>query len=386
MQNFNIKKMVLFLVRSVVAGLALAFILVYFLPGFLPSGLQRDFSNQNINIGAAAPGMASYHGAVAVSAPAVVNVYATRVIKRTTHPLLQDPLFRRFFGNPGGGDQRNSNLGSGVILHKEGYLITNAHVIREADEILVTLADGRQSPAQVVGVDNDTDLAVLKIGLENLPSVPVGDSSNLDVGDVVLAIGNPYDLGQTVTQGIISATGRSRMGITAYDDFIQTDADINHGNSGGALINTRGELIGINTAFITSSGGSQGIGLAIPVNIALNVMEDLITQGFVVRGWLGIEAQVLPPDIVDNAGRKQPGILVAGVLKDGPADVAGIMPGDILMSISGRQLTSPVQAIQMISRYQPRTNIDLQVLRGWETLTLKATVSQRPTFRNQNLP
>ena len=382
MQNFNIKKVMLFLIQSVVAGLAIAFILVNFLPGLLPSGLQRDFSNQNINIGPPGSATASYHSAVAVSAPAVVNVYATKVIKRSTLPLLQDPIFRRFFGNQGGGEQRDSNLGSGVILHKEGYLITNAHVIRGADEILVTLADGRQSKARVVGVDNDTDLAVLKIDLEHLPSIPVGDSSKMGVGDVVLAIGNPYDFGQTVTQGIISATGRKRLGISTYEDFIQTDADINPGNSGGALINTRGELIGINTAIITSSGGSQGIGLAIPVNIALNVMEDLIKQGFVMRGWLGIEAQVLPPDIVDTTGRKQPGILVAGVLKGGPADVAGIVPGDILLSIGGKQLTSPVQAIQMISHYKPDTSIDLQVLRGWETLTLKATVSQRPTVRN----
>lgn len=382
MKNFNIKKITLFLVRSVVAGLAIAFILVYLLPGFLPPGLRRDFSLRNMNIAAQDPGTASYHDAVAASAPAVVNVYATKVIKRMTHPLLQDPIFRRFFGDQGGNEQRNSNLGSGVILHRSGYLITNAHVIRDADEILVTLADGRQSKASVVGIDNDTDLAVLKIDLEDLPSIPVGDSTKLGVGDVVLAIGNPYDFGQTVTQGIISATGRNRLGITTYEDFIQTDADINPGNSGGALVNTRGELVGINTAIITSSGGSQGIGLAIPVNIALNVMDDLIKQGFVVRGWLGIEAQVLPPDIVDNTGHKQPGILVAAILKGGPADVAGIIPGDILISIDSKQLKSPVQAIQMISHYKPDTAVDLQVLRGWEKLNLKATVSQRPTFRN----
>ena len=382
MKNFNIKKISLFLAQSVLAGLAIAFILVYILPGFLPPGLRRDFGIQNMNIAAQGARTNSYHDAVVASAPAVVNVYATKVIKRMTHPLLQDPIFRRFFGDQDGTEQRNSNLGSGVILHRSGYLITNAHVIREADEILVTLADGRQSRASVVGIDNDTDLAVLKIDLENLPSIPVGDSTKLGVGDVVLAIGNPYDFGQTVTQGIISATGRNRLGITTYEDFIQTDADINPGNSGGALVNTKGQLVGINTAIITNSGGSQGIGLAIPVNIALSVMDDLIKQGFVVRGWLGIEAQVLPPDIVDNAGRKQAGILVAAVLKGGPADVAGIIPGDILISISGRQLTSPVQAIQMISHYKPDTVIDLQVLRGWEKLNMKATVSQRPTFRN----
>ena len=383
MQKFNIKNATIFLLRSVVAGLAIAFVLVYFLPGLLPSPFLEKFGNQNMNIGAqTGTATVSYHNAVAASAPAVVNVYATKVIKRATRPLLQDPIFRRFFGNQGEVEQRNSNLGSGVILHKEGYLITNAHVIRDADEVLVTLADGRQSRAQVVGVDNDTDLAVLKIGLDHLPSIAVGDSSRLGVGDVVLAIGNPYDFGQTVTQGIISATGRNRLGISIYEDFIQTDADINPGNSGGALINTSGQLIGINTAIVSSSGGSQGIGLAIPVNIALSVMEDLIKQGYVVRGWLGIEAQVLPPDIVDNTGQKLTGILVAGVLKGGPADVAGIVPGDILLSISGKRLTTPVQAIQMISKYKPDTTIDLQVLRGWETLNLKATVSQRPTFRN----
>ena len=381
MRNFNTSQIFLFLIRSVVAGLAVAFLLVYFLPGLLPSRGQDDFNMQNIKLAANDGGGASYHGAVTASAPAVVNVYATKVIRRRTHPLLQDPIFRRFFGDQGRGEQRNSNLGSGVILNQDGYLITNAHVIREADEILVTLADGRQSQGEVVGVDPDTDLAVLKINLDNLPSIPLGDSSRLKVGDVVLAIGNPYDFGQTVTQGIISATGRSRLGITTYEDFIQTDADINPGNSGGALINTRGELIGINTAIITNSGGSQGIGFAIPVNIAFNVMESLIKQGYVVRGWLGIEAQVLPSGIVDDSGQKQTGILVAGVLKNGPADVAGIMPGDILISINDSELTTPLQAIQLISHFKPEAEVNIRILRGWEKLTIKARVSQRPTIQ-----
>ncbi len=381
MKNFNIKQISFFLLRSVIAGLAIAFVLVYFLPEYLPSRGRDDFNMQNTKLASSDHGAASYHGAVAASAPAVVNVYATKVIRRRTHPILQDPIFRRFFGDQGSGEQRNSNLGSGVILNHGGYLITNAHVIREADEILITLADGRQARADVVGVDADTDLAVLKIDLEDLPSIPLGDSGSLNVGDVVLAIGNPYDFGQTVTQGIISATGRSRLGITAYVDFIQTDADINPGNSGGALINARGELIGINTVIISNTGGSVGIGLAIPVNTALNVMEGLIKQGYVVRGWLGIEAQVLPPGLVNEAGQKQPGILVAGVLKGGPADIAGIMPGDILVSINNLQLTTPVQVIQMISQFKPESTIELEVLRGWEKLAINATVSQRPTFQ-----
>ena len=367
-----------FILQSVIAGLAIALVILLFRPDLANLEMGRE------QAGSDGKTVQSFSTAVSRAAPAVVNVYASKVYQEQLNPLFQDPLFQRFFGKnlPKPGKRRESNLGSGVIMSRDGYILTNAHVIENMDNINVTLNDGRQAVADVIGIDSDTDLAVLSIHLEKLPVIEIGNSNKLLVGDVVLAIGNPYDFGQTVTQGIISATGRKRLGISTYEDFIQTDADINPGNSGGALINTRGELIGINTAIITSSGGSQGIGLAIPVNIALNVMEDLIKQGFVMRGWLGIEAQVLPPDIVDTTGRKQPGILVAGVLKGGPADVAGIVPGDILLSIGGKQLTSPVQAIQMISHYKPDTSIDLQVLRGWETLTLKATVSQRPTVRN----
>lgn len=380
MQVTPLKQTLIFLLQSVTAGLAIAFLLIYLFPGLItpnpdsagmgaanyPSGTQADY------------GPVSYNNAVATTAPAVVNIYATRILKRKTHPLLQDPIFRRFFGDQDTRQQRDSNLGSGVIMNPDGYVITNSHVITGADEILVTLTDGRQTMAKVVGVDKETDLAVLQIKLDGLPAIPIGDSNSLKVGDVVLAIGNPYDFGQTVTQGIVSATRRNRLGITTFEEYIQTDADINPGNSGGALVTATGQLIGINSAIISNTGGSQGIGLAIPVNLVVEVMQGLIDYGQVIRGWLGIEAQVVPQDIVESAGLRNHGILVAGILQNGPADQAGIMPGDILIEINGEPLYDPQYAIDMIAKFQPGTKLNITALRGWEYLSLKATVSQRP--------
>ena len=363
-----------FFVQSAVVGLAGAFVLLYLFPGL--------YSAQDGNAGGRArAGVVSYSDAVAGVAPAVVNVYATHIERRAVHPLFHDPLFRRFFGPRVPAERRNSNLGSGVIMDSRGYLLTNAHVINNADEIRITLYDGRQSRAQVVGVDSDTDLAVLKTDLDNLDVAPYNDSSRVRVGDVVLAIGNPYDFGQTVTQGIVSATGRNRVGITTFENFIQTDADINPGNSGGALISARGKLIGINTAIISSSGGSQGIGLAIPVELALEVMRQIIEYGHVIRGWLGIEAQILPQDIIEATGLDQGGILIVAVLKGGPADRAGIVPGDIMTGINGLPLHSPQHTINMISRIQPGTVINAEILRGWETQTVDVQVAERPAPR-----
>ncbi|MEE8320818.1 MAG: trypsin-like peptidase domain-containing protein, partial [Gammaproteobacteria bacterium] len=323
----------------------------------------------------------SYQAAVAVTAPAVVNVYASKVYQQTRHPLFQDPLFQRFFGEaPAMPEQRRSNnLGSGVIMNGEGYVLTNAHVILEADDIRVTLRDGRQTYARIVGIDPDTDLAVLQITMEDLPAIPIGDSSKLRTGDVVLAIGNPYDFGQTVTQGIVSATGRKRLGITTFEDFIQTDADINPGNSGGALITARGKLIGINTAIISNSGGSEGIGFATPIDQAIDIMQQIIVNGRVVRGWLGIEAQLLSPDIIEAIGLVHGGVLVAGVLQNGPAEEAGIIPGDIIISLGGKPATDPQQAIQLITELNPGTDIEVTLLRGWDQQTLRAKVAQRPS-------
>lgn len=368
------------IIQAVIGGLAAAFVVLVFFPDLIPGSSTAPGGSSPITAEAPSP-PPSYREAINEVSPAVVNVYTTQVVQRRPHPLFQDPLFRRFFGEPPEPQQQlNSNLGSGVILSRDGYVVTNAHVINKATEIQVTLADGRQCQASIVGIDAETDLAVLKVDLQELPSAPIGDSNRLGVGDVVLAIGNPYDFGQTVTQGIVSAMGRQRLGISAIEDFIQTDADINPGNSGGALINAAGELIGINTAIYSRSGGSQGIGFAIPINLAMDVLNQIIDQGYVVRGWLGVEAQMVPRDIAESLNLQQGGVLISGVLGGGPAARAGLMPGDIITRIDGEEMYNPQQAIQKISGYKPGEEITLDVLRGWDELTITATVTQRPSY------
>jgi serine protease DegS len=378
MKNTQLGQLFSFLLQSIAVGLAIAFIIVYFFPGLLPDGAS-SFASGKITVPADPhQGPVSYQHAVSAAAPSVVNVYATTVRERKPHPLFQDPLFRRFFGKPTPETRRDYSLGSGVLIGNQGYVLTNAHVVKGADEILITLTDGRQTFANITGMDEETDLAVLQINLDKLPVLAIGDSNAVKVGDVTLAIGNPYDFGQTVTQGIVSATQRKRLGITTFVDFIQTDADINPGNSGGALINATGKLIGINTAIISSSGGSQGIGLAIPIHLAIDIMRQLIEQGHVVRGYLGVEAQFLPQDVADAAGLTQGGVLIAAILQGGPADAAGIMPGDILLEIDNQQLANPQQAIDLISQYKPETAINIRLLHGWQEKTLTAIVTQRP--------
>lgn len=366
-----------FIFQSVLVGLFAAAIILLFRPDIINSG--RGSGNDQLTASAT-----SYNKAVNSAAPAVVNVYASKVLQQQANPLFQDPLFQRFFGQiqPPSATRRDSSLGSGVIMNQDGYILTNAHVIEGKDEIRVTLNDGRQATASVIGIDTDTDLAVLRINLDQLPVISVGNSDGLRIGDVVLAIGNPYDFGQTVTQGIVSAKGRKRMGVTTFEDFIQTDADINPGNSGGALITANGKLVGINTAIISNTGGSQGIGLATPVNLALAVMKELIKNGRVVRGWMGIEAQILPADIIREAGLDHGGVLVAAVLRGGPADLAGINPGDIILELAGNPVSDPQQAIEMISGIKPGTKINILIMRGWEQKTLEAVVATRPLFRH----
>lgn len=367
----NSKYLTRFVMQSAIAGLAIAFLVVLIWPELVNTGNHGSTGNNTD----------SYNIAVSKAAPAVVNVYASRVFEEKTNPLFQDPLFQRFFGPPQPpGKRRDSSLGSGVIMNGDGYILTNAHVISNKTDIQVTLPDGRAANAEVIGIDTDTDLAVLHISLDKLPVIVRGNSDELHVGDVVLAIGNPYDFGQTVTQGIVSAKGRKRMGITTFEDFIQTDADINPGNSGGALITANGELVGINTAIITNSGGSQGIGLATPVNQAVDVMNQIIENGRVVRGWLGIEAQIVPPDILRDAGIEQGGVMVAGVLRNGPADRAGMIPGDIILRIGDQAVSDPQEAIERIARMQPGKTIRLLVLRGWKEMQMTAQVALRPSF------
>ena len=379
MKKAQLGSLIRFFLQSIALGLAIAFIAAYFFPHLI-SGESSGLADKNA-YASADMGPVSYRDAVASAAPAVVNVYATTLRKRKPHPLFQDPLFRRFFGQASPKPRTENSLGSGVIIGEQGHILTNAHVVKGADEILITLTDGRLALAEIVGTDEETDLAVLQINLDKLPVPVIGDSNRLRVGDVVLAIGNPYDFGQTVTQGIVSATGRKRLSISTFDEFIQTDADINPGNSGGALISARGEVMGINTAIISSSGGSQGIGLAIPIHLAVDVMRQLVENGHVVRGWLGVEAQQVPMDIADAAGLTKGGVFIAAILQGGPADAAGIMPGDILLEINTKKLANPQQAIDLISQFKPQTKINIKLLHGWDEKTLSVVIGQRPSFK-----
>ncbi|MBI2993976.1 MAG: trypsin-like peptidase domain-containing protein [Gammaproteobacteria bacterium] len=371
-----------FLLQAAVVGLASAFVILWLFPG-MAGGFRSAEPATAAPVPARGGDVFSYHTAVNLVAPAVVNVYAIKAREPSTHPLFQDPLFKRLFPDVDPSGPLDWEFGSGVILDAQGLVITNAHIIDGAVELRVTLKDGRQTTAQRVGSDPATELAVLRLHeSDDLPVAPIGDSDQLRVGDVVLAIGNPYDFGQTVTQGIVSATGRNSLGITTFEDFIQTDADINPGNSGGALINAAGQVIGINTANYseTGGGGSQGIGFAIPINLATNVMRQLIEHGQVARGWLGIEARVVPRDTTESAGAQPEGVLVAVVLRGGPAANAGIRPGDILTEINGTALSDPRQTIELIAGFKPGSVIGIKLVRGWDQLRVQAQVGQRPAF------
>ncbi len=328
-------------------------------------------------------GVVSYSAAVKVAAPAVVNIFTTQKV-RQTHPLFNDPAFREFFGNqiPDRTQSPNENsLGSGVIVRPDGYILTNNHVIAQAEQIVVGLQDGRRAEARVVGTDPDTDLAVIKIDLDNLPVLPFKLSGN-EIGDVVLAIGNPFGVGQTVTQGIISATGRSDMGINTYEDFIQTDAAINPGNSGGALIDVAGNLIGVNTAIFSQSGGSLGIGFSIPAKVCQQVLNSILKDGRVIRGWLGIS--LVPPKQDDVLAPRQNGVMVADVLRNGPAAVAGIQVGDKVVRVNDEQITGASHLINYVALQAPNSTIQVEVVRGNEKLVLNVMVGERKVQSNDS--
>lgn len=308
--------------------------------------------------------------AVEQAAPAVVNIYTTKVVQQR-HPLANDPLFKHFFSRNGRVRQHlERSLGSGVIVDPRGYLLTNFHVINGADEILVMLQDGRQALASVIGSDSDTDLAVLKVDLDKLTAIKPGKPEQARVGNIVLAIGNPYGFGQTVTQGIISATGRYGLGLSQFENFIQTDAAINPGNSGGALIDRNGRLLGINTAIYTQSGGSTGIGLAIPTDLALRTMDDLIKYGHPVRGWLGIEVQPL--------GTGTNGVIITGLASNSPAAEAGLQLGDVLTEINGEKVGDGHAGMRLITDTRPGETVTLGLLRGKQALKVSTQVAMRP--------
>ena len=387
-----IRKSLAFIIQTIITGLAAAFLYVLLIQPQLLKNEDRvvDVTESGAPVGkqaetgssfGPASGPVSYADAVDRAVPAVVNIHTAKTITRRLHPLLDDPVFQQFFGNQFSRSRKEvqTSLGSGVLISRQGYLLTNNHVIDGADEIQVLLADGRSARATVVGTDVETDLAVLHIDIDKLPAIIIGDSRNLRVGDVTLAIGNPFGVGQTVTFGIISATGRNKLGINAFEEFIQTDAAINPGNSGGALVNARGELIGINSAIYSRSGGSQGIGFAIPIDLAKGVMKQIIEQGHVVRGWLGIEAQDLTPVLAESRGIPGvEGVLIAGVLRDGPADIAGLLPGDVVTAINDETMTDARAAMKIISGQRPDDSIHISGIRQAMPFALKARVAERP--------
>jgi serine protease DegQ len=324
------------------------------------------------------PAPGSYRDAAGRAMPAVVNILTSKAL-RQNHPLLRDPFFRKFFGDRPSRDEQQLSLGSGVIVSPDGYILTNNHVVASADEIEVVLADGRKAPAKVVGTDPETDLAVIRIAAKNLPVIVLGHAEQARVGDVVLAIGNPFGVGQTVTMGIISAVGRNNLHINQFENFIQTDAAINFGNSGGALIDTNGNLIGINSAIYSQTGGSVGIGFAIPVTTAKSVMEAIIKNGQVVRGWIGIESQDITPELADSFGLGRPsGAIIAGVVRNGPADQAGMRPGDILLAVQGKNVADTNQMLTLIAQLAPGAKAKMTVMRKNRQSTFDVMVGKRP--------
>ena len=323
--------------------------------------------------------------------PAVVNISSTKVVDnpQTDEPFFSDPLFRQFFGNQFPQQfnmpkqQRAEALGSGVVISADGYILTNNHVVEGADEVSVTLADKREFKAKIIGTDPRTDIAVLKVGAENLPVMVLGDSSKVQVGNFVLAVGEPFSLSQTVTAGIISATGRGNLGIEDYEDFIQTDASINPGNSGGALVNVNGELIGINTAILTGDGsrGNQGVGFAIPINMARTVMDQILKNGRVIRGYLGAWIQPVTPEIAKAFGleEKEPyGALLGDVDPTGPAGKSGLQRGDIVLEMNGKKITETKDFRLKIAMTAPKTPIDLKVFRNGVTKDYTVTLGELP--------
>ena len=350
-----------------------------------PEWLNRRPSLQGVTLleaasnapGAVMPG--SMSPAAKRAAPAVVSIATTQA--RTVHPMANDPWFRFFYGDRDDNSPQ-MGLGSGVIVSPEGYILTNNHVVEGAQEIEVTLSDSRRTTAKVIGTDPDTDLAVLRITLDRLPVIAMGNSDNVQVGDKALAIGNPFGVGQTVTGGIISALGRNQLGINTFENFIQTDAAINPGNSGGALVDVNGSLLGINTAIYSRSGGNMGIGFAIPVNTARQVLEGLVRDGQVTRGWIGVEPIELNADLAETFGIKQTeGVIITGVLQNGPAFKAGLKPGDVLLTVGEKDVHNVSELLTLIAAQTPGTAVKMRIKRRDADLALDVTPAQRPAAK-----
>lgn len=365
--------------------IAALFALNRFIPGLLPFDGGAITIREVAGAVGAAHAPSTFADAAAKSRPSVVNIFTSKQVRAPRSPFMDDPMFRRYFGNRpemNNRPQRVSNLGSGVIVSLDGFILTNHHVVEAADEIQVALPDGKTLEAEVVGTDPETDLAVLKVRHKALPAVTFAKAETLRVGDVVLAIGNPFGVGQTVTMGIVSALGRSHLGINTFENYIQTDAAINPGNSGGALVDTAGNLVGVNTAIFSRSGGNLGIGFAIPVSIVRQVMEQIIAHGAVTRGWVGIEVQEITPEIAESFNLKSSeGALIAGVLRGGPADRAGIRPGDILVAVGGKPVLDSSSLLNLIAALSPGRVVQLRLVRDQTAMQLMVTVEKRPAMR-----
>ena len=373
------KKLWLFFSQAVTVFVAAWFVIATLQPQWLaepapPPAVSAPLVLPAPQVSAAAQ-PSSLAAAVRRAAPAVVSINTSRI---TRHPFADDPWFRLFFGQQG--SQSQSGLGSGVIMSADGYVLTNNHVVQEADHIEAVLADGRRASARVIGADPESDLAVLKIDLPDLPVMTPSDSDRIEVGDRVLAIGNPFGVGQTVTSGIVSALGRDQLGINTFENFIQTDAAINPGNSGGALTDEQGRLLGINTAIYSRSGGSLGIGFAIPVNVARQALQDIVQNGRVVRGWIGVESTALTPELAENLGAASAqGVIITGVLNGGPAARAGMRPGDVVTRINGQPIRTVAELRAGITALRPGTAATFTALRQGQNVEMQLVPGQRPS-------
>ncbi|CAM3639804.1 2-alkenal reductase [Castellaniella denitrificans] len=382
-----IKRLWLIFAQTVTVCLGILFLVATLRPQWLPGGTPEPAPAGGASMApAAGRGAApfSYAPAVARAAPSVVNIYTAKHVDVPLVPLPADPRLEQFLRGLPGFTRReaSTSLGSGVIVRADGTILTNYHVIEAADAIEVRLHDGRQATAKLVGADPESDLAVLKIGLPDLPAIAFDPDPTVRVGDVVLAIGNPFGVGQTTTQGIVSAVGRNRLGLNTYEDFIQTDAAINPGNSGGALIDARGELVGINTAIYSETGGSLGIGFAIPAAAAHHILDEILEHGRVRRGWLGLEPQDITPDLARAFGLKDTrGAIVARILPGGPAARAGVRVGDVIRALDGQPVEDAYDLVNRLAPLPADSTARLTLLRQGKTLTLDARVGVRPPAR-----
>jgi len=391
------RRLWLIFTQAVTISVAVLFVVQTVKPLWVDSGgVGGDAGSGVVSVREAASGAAGarsdeskiggYRAAATQALPSVVHIFTSQEVKAPRNPFLNDPFFRHFFGDRSEAQpQRRQGLGSGVIVSSDGYILTNNHVVDAADEIEVATQDGRKYKARVVGGDPDSDLAVVRVDLEKgttLPAVVFAPAESLRVGDVVLAIGNPFGVGQTVTHGIVSALGRTHLGINTFENFIQTDAAINPGNSGGALVDASGNLVGINTAIYSQSGGSMGIGFAIPVSLGKSVMEQIIKTGTVTRGWIGVEVQEVTPELAESF--KLPdteGALIAGVMRGGPADSAGIKPGDILLTVAGKRIADAQSMLELVAAQTPGQKTALKIRREGKEVEVAVTIAKRPKPR-----